>query len=358
MKKVDGIRYSMSWEDPSFLVESIKPEDQVLMVGSAGCLPISALTRSPERVQVVDVNADQIRLIRLKKITLQNLDYGQAMEFLGCFENRSTNKGRIAAFNNFSNSLPGIDLKQWENEIDKLSRGIIHEGRFEKYLRFFSSKILPLCCSKNAIQDFCQAKDLSEQRRIYETEINTKRYRLLFKWFFGKLIMKKTGRHPQLLKHVQGNTGEEFYERMKRAWTGIPIAQNYFFRYILQGYFNPDLPLPLWAAPENYDTINAQLDKLYLSQANLIDHLSETRANSWDLIYLSNITEVMSEEEAQVLFELCRKALKTSGKLILWNNLVERKPANGFEYIKLSEQLWNERMDCMYGFAGIYQRND
>ncbi len=358
MKKINGIRYSMSWEDPSFLLESIKPGDQVLMVGSGGCLPLSSFVKSPSRVQVTDINPDQIRLIRLKQKAFQSLDYNECMEFLGCFEKRKFQKKRLSTFSKLAPRLPAVEVKHWELDLDKIARGIIHEGRYEKYLRFFSARLLPLCSSKSAISNFLNSQSLTVQKEVYKTQIDTKRYRLLFKWFFGKLIMKNLGRHPNLLKHVKESTGDIFYRRMERAWHELTIKENYFFRYIIEGYFDPELTLPTWLNPKYFQEIKTGLDKLHFSQGNMIDLLSSTRENSWNLIYLSNITETMSEEEAQKLFELCYRALKPKGKMIIWNNLVDRKPQSGFDYLKLSDKLWSDRIDAMYGFAGIYQRND
>jgi S-adenosylmethionine-diacylglycerol 3-amino-3-carboxypropyl transferase len=358
MKKIDGIRYSMSWEDPSFLFESLQEGDRVLMIGSGGCMSLNALTRSPSDVQVIDINPDQIRLIELKKAAIESFDYQACMDFLGCFEKRRYQRKRFQYFEQISSRLSTADRMYWDMEMDKIARGIIHEGKFERYLRFFSAGLSPFIYSRKLIRGFLNSKEIKTQQEIYKNDINTWRYRLIFRWFFGKLIMRKFGRHPQLLKHVKGQTSEVFYKRIERAWCEIPIAQNYFFRYILQGYFDQEQKLPFWLQTEQYQNIKAKIKDLKCSTGSMVDFLSNTQEESWDLIYLSNITETMDNEESQQLFDLCRRSLKKSGKMILWNNLVERRPKEGFKYLDRSDKLWEERIDSLYGFAAIYQKND
>lgn len=328
------------------------------MVGSAGCIPLTSLISSPDHVQLVEVNPDQLRLIRLKAAAFKELDYSECMSFLGCFQKPKFHRERIGIYNKLSKHLNSADKAHWEHELDKVAKGIVHQGKFENYLRFFGAILLPLCISKSVIHKFLNAPNLSEQVSIYREKIDNKRYQFFFKLFFGKLIMKKIGRHPKLLEHVKLNTGNVFYERVKRGWTEVPVRENYFFRYILNGYFDPAMALPEWMKARTFDSIKKNVQKLSYLQCSMSEFLTQTQNASWDVIYLSNITETMSDETADALFELCRRALKPGGRMIVWNNLLERQPKQGFRIMEASEGLWKNRLDSFYGFAGIYERQD
>ena len=125
-------------------------------------------------------------------------------------------------------------------------------------------------------------------------------------------------------------------------------------RYILQGYFDPSLNLPPWAMKKNYEKIKKRISNIEYHHSNLIDLLKNLESN-YDMIYVSNIAETMGKEESTQLFDLCAKRLNKSGKLIIWNNMVERKPDDQWEFEEsLANQLWEKRLSSFYGFFGVY----
>ncbi|MDP4687928.1 MAG: BtaA family protein [Salibacteraceae bacterium] len=321
-----GILYSMCWEDPEFLLHLVNENDKVLIVCSAGDNAISTLVKKPASCTAVDTNQDQIDLAKNKLSLYKNLPYEGAMRALGVFEKGDKN-------------------------------GLIHNGRFENYLRLFRKRFLPLVVSETVVQHFLKAETLEKQEVIYEKHINKWLYRLLFRVFFSKTVMKRKGRHPDLLKHVSEKQAGIFYSRIKHAWTDVPIAKNYFFRYIIQGYFQPSLNLPSWAKAVHFDDIKTNSDRLIFEHSSISAFLQASSDKKFDLIYLSDITETMDLEAANELFALCRAHLSPEGKLVLWNNLVDRKPSVGWQIDEeITDKLWTSRLINLYGFFGVFKR--
>jgi len=122
---------------------------------------------------------------------------------------------------------------------------------------------------------------LIDQENIYYNKIDNWRYRLIFKTFFGKMIMKRRGRHPDLLKYIDEKPNEVFYNRSKRAWYKLPIDKNYYLRYILEGYFNPSLNLPPWAIETNYDKIKKRTSNLEYYHSNLVYGIANGLKEKW-----------------------------------------------------------------------------
>jgi len=350
----EDILYSLVWEDTDVVKEISKDGDRNILIGSAGCLALSTLAYHNVNLKIVDINEEQLKLIRLKINAYKYLNYNDCMFFLGVFTAPNKNDGRLELFNQISNYLPIEDLHYWKNRLSYISNGIIHIGKFEKYLRLFGQYLLPLAVRKKTIKHFLDSRRLIDQENIYYNKIDNWRYRLIFKNFFGKMIMKRRGRHPDLLKYIDEKPNEVFYNRSKRAWYKLPIDKNYYLRYILEGYFNPSLNLPPWAIETNYDKIKKRTSNLEYYHSNLVDLLKDFESY-FDMIYVSNIAETMNKKESSLLFDLCGKRLNKGGKLVVWNNMVERKPDDLWQLEEnLSRELWEKRLSSFYGHFGVY----
>lgn len=342
----NGLLYSLCWEDPDIFRSLVNAGDEVLTVASAGDIALSCLTRLPNSVDAIDTNADQLNLGEFKKSCFGNLDYQHCHKMLGTFGETAVVEGVVSTMETIDVRL---DLATDQNA------PLLYQGRFERYMRSFVCYVLPLAVDKSVIREFLDASSLQEQSSIYHNKVNNWRYRLLFKWFFGRFVMKRWGRHPDLLKHVKQAIASTYFKRLAHAWTQVPIADNYFFRIILMGYLTQNLPLPLWAQPVNHDLIQAGVGRLTFHHSEMMTWLDGT-SKRYDCFNLSDICDTMTEEEAGQLFEMCRLRANPGARLLLWNNMVDRRPSKGWIYLEdLSSQHWNQRKVSFYGALGIYE---
>ncbi|MCO4806655.1 MAG: DUF3419 family protein [Flavobacteriales bacterium] len=340
-----GILYGMCWEDPELFCALVEPDQRVLTVCSAGDIALSVLTKNPESVVAVDTNNDQLNLCRLKAACFEQLEYDACHQRIGTFEREKSFMEPLSIDN---------DLEKWAIKNALHQNTILQSGQFERYLNTFVKYLLPLAVNRSVIRRFLAAKDIQKQRLIYDKHINNSRYRFLFKRFFGRITMKRYGRHPDLLKHVKENPAVVLYKRMKHAWLEIPITDNYFFRFILNGAFKSDLALPPWAQKPHFDAIKSGTSKLEYVHDSMTAYLSKTE-KKFDAINLSNITDVMTHSEADTLFDLCRTHLHPGGRLLIWNTMVDRKPMAGWALDEAETKAhWKNRMASFYGYLGIY----
>lgn len=348
----------MCWEDPEILMSLTRPNDRILTVGSAGCIALSSLIMNPSYVRLIDTNTDQLNLVRLKEASYRYTNYDDCMVLLGAVETKESLPDRAHLLNTLQDKI-ALDLKQWLHRFKPgFSKGIIRSGRFERYLASFSQRILPIAVRSKWIQQFLACRTLSEQASIYHEHINNTIYKIIFKGFFGRFYMALKGRHPDLLKYLDEDPASVYYERIKHSWLEVPIERNYFFRFIIENKFNPSLPLPPWAIKEHFDIIKTGLDKLNYVHASITTFLAQDNGPAYDIIYLSDITETMTTIEAERLFALCNQKLNPQGKLVIWNNMVNRRPTNGFRLNEqLSRECWTNRMISLYGFLGVYERS-
>lgn len=315
----DIIRYSNCWEDANVLLEGLKPVpgDKILSIGSAGDNSFSLLINEPELVVAVDINKIQLNLIELKKISIQLLAYDEVLALLGFTES----KRRIQTFNSIADNLSEDARKYWLNNLSKIERGIIHEGKFEKYFQLFSSKILPFIHNKNTVESLLGNKSAEEQQLFFAKHWNTWRWRLLFKLFFSKYVMGKLGRDPEFLKEVEVPVSSFILNKAAIHLQSKLAQQNVILRYALTGSFGS--LLPHYLEPVNFAKIKSNMHKLHLFEGYAEDTFAQY--GSFNLFNLSNIFEYMNKEQFVDVASSIVKHTLPGAKMAYWNLMVPRK---------------------------------
>ena len=349
------INYSLCWEDQDILKILHQEGHEILIIGSAGCLSLSSLAFQDVRLHIIDINELQIKLIRLKVCAFNNLNYDDCMYFFGTFTPPKKFIERVDILLYLLQYLPKDDQNFWKLNKKTIEKGLIHIGKWERYIRTWNKYFLPLVLSKKTIDDFINSNKIEDQISIYKSKIDKFHYRLIFKTFTSKIIQSRFGRHPDLLKHFKDSPGDIWHDRLEKAWCEIPIIKNYFFRYILESHYRESMTLPDWAIRENYDIISKRTSNLSFHTNSLTEYLFNTDKN-FDMIYISNITDALNQRESDILFKQCAASLKKEGKLVIWNNLVKRKPFKSFLLMEeLSHIISKHRIASYYGYFGVYQ---
>lgn len=313
------IRYANCWEDADILLAGLSPVpgSKVLSIGSAGDNSFSFLVTDPELVVAVDINRTQLFLIELKKVCIQNLEWEEALAFLG-FRHSET---RTQCFHTLKSQLNSATRAYWESNLALIANGVIHEGKFERYFRLFSGKILPWIHSKRVVNALFEHKTAEEQARFYQDKWNTWRWRLLFRIFFSKYVMGKYGRDPEFQKQVQGSVSKFIFEKAASHLASVAAQDNYILRYTLTGSFEG--LLPHYLQKECYPLVRANLDRLQLAEGFAQDAID--RYGKFHSMNLSDIFEYMDpdlfRETARALVEGAEKG----GRLGYWNLMVPRR---------------------------------
>lgn len=316
--EVDILRYANCWEDADILLEGLQPEPgaKILSVGSAGDNCFSLLTTNPEILIAVDANKIQLHLIGLKKASIEALTYEENLDFLGF----RSSEHRIDFYKRIKHLLDEETVDYWENNFHLIKKGIIHQGKFERYFQLFCNKILPWIHSKETTKILLSVKSAKQQKQFYHQQWNTWRWRLLFKIFFGKYIMGKYGRSPAFLKEVKIAVGPHIFKKAEMQLQSIYAQDNFILHYNLLGNF--DDILPHYLKPENFQLIKSNIHKLQIRQG-LAENIDK-QFGEFDYMNLSNIFEYMDtetfEHSAEKLIRLC----SDRGKIAYWNLMVPR----------------------------------
>ena len=349
------IRYSQAWEDPRCDIEglAIGPEDDVLAVGASGDNALAFLIAGARSVTAIDFNPTQNHLLELKLSAIEALEPADVHAFLGV----TPSTARDYFYRQVRPRLSEDARAYWDSRPDLLERGVIHVGRFEGYFKLFRSYVLPLVHRRRTAERLFELETLEQQREFYERVWDKRRWRILFRMFFGKTLLGRLGRDPAFFKYVEvDKVGENFRKRAEHALTEIPIKDNWFLEYIVRGgYHAPHLRLPPYLRPEHHAYLREQgRARLNLAVGSFEQFLPTRGDDSFDCFYLSDIFEWMSEDAFADLLRLFHRVGRDGGRLTYRNLLVHREHPRALDGMlehdaELSRRLHFKDRSFVYG---------
>jgi len=313
------ILYSMCWEDPEILrgALEINPEDNVLSIVSGGENIISLLLDKPRKITGIDVNFEQIYLTKLKIEAIKVLDFEEFIEFVGL----KKSKNRLRFFRRIN--LEKKEKDYWGKNLEKISYGILHCGKFERYLKGFRRYFLPLIITRKNINRFLKLRSLKEQEEFYRRYFNNWRYRIIIRLLFSKRNLKR-GREKSYFKYNKRKDIASYYlKRLEYGFTRVPIEDNFFMQYILtqkistknHPYLNKDKFMELKKLLQN--------TKIEFVCEDLLSFLNSS-PEKFSKYNLSDVFEVYSQKEYEEIFEKIVKNSVPKAKICYWNHLAKR----------------------------------
>ncbi|MDT3696006.1 MAG: DUF3419 family protein [Ignavibacterium sp.] len=317
-KVFSKVLYSQCWEDPQIDREAfnIQKDDVVFSVTSGGCNLLTFLVDDPKSVIALDLNPYQNYLLELKVAAFKFLTYEEVLEFVGVQKSKSRKK----IYNSLKYSLSEEAYQYWNENIDKIERGIIHCGRYEDYMRLLRN-FMRLLVTKRTVKKFFEIEDKDERVNLYERKWNTLRWKLFTKVLLSRRTMSLLF-DKAFFKYLKEDFsfGNHFAEKTKRALTELPIKQNYFLRYILLGNHNEEC-LPYYLRKENFEIIKSRLNRIQIITDSCDNYFRQLPDGSISKFNFSNIFEWISEDVFEnLLKETIRVAM--DGAVITYRNLL------------------------------------
>ncbi|MFZ5553348.1 MAG: DUF3419 family protein [Bacteroidota bacterium] len=343
--KFDFIRYANCWEDAELLIQGLQPRvgSRLISICSAGDNTFSLLTTRPKEIIAADVNSTQLFLTALKIAAIRNLDRENYLRFAGfreCYE-------RWDIYQRFKKDLDSESKLYWDNHKREIENGIIFNGKFEKYFRFFSKRILPLIHSKKNREKMFAGKNESDQQKFYNDTWNNRRWRIFFRLFFSKFVMGKFGRDPKFLEQVKMNVSDYIFARSAAHLSSVAARDNYMLHFILQGQYGNRLPH--YVKEENYSLIQNQVGKIILKKGLIQDIAGEN--GKFDGFNLSDIFEYLPEDVFREISMKLFSAAETNAKFAYWNLMVPRNMSEVLPgEVKRNESLSEELTKIDKGF--------
>jgi S-adenosylmethionine:diacylglycerol 3-amino-3-carboxypropyl transferase len=269
-----NILFSQVREDPNveqFVVDKLDKVN-ALIVGSGGCTLMSMLEEKITNIEVIEVNQEQLYLIRLKLAVvckLKQVDY-----ILDFFEGRLDKE-------TYDKILDDLDLDHmtviyWKYNMDFIYSGCNISGRFE--LLF---------------------KELVDSGMNY-TKVFNKEYLISI---FGESAVVNSN---QFFDHF-----ENIVDTYKSLYTP---ENNYFYYQILNNkYFKECLPVYFY----NIKCIEDNKSKIEYVLDNYVNYLTKCEDEIYNLIQTSNLTDWMDRSELDSFVNNLYRCSKKGGYVIL-----------------------------------------
>ena len=323
-KSNNYIHYSNCHEDVNMIINNTDVVvENVLSIASGGDNSFACLLLNPKRVVCIDTNPSQVYLVKLKKAAIKYLDYEEYLVFIGIYEGDS-----LFLYNKIKDKLEN-DVASYFNEhiflINEIK--IVNCGRFEYYFNVFSKKILPLIHSKKIIDRFMSFDSLEEQKAFYLKKFNNIRFKLMFKLFFSKFIMKRIGRDKDYFKYNKGSLSKELKERFELGIFNNLNKDNPYLQYVI---YNKFIKLPLYLQYENYEKIKNNIDKVEVINMSLDDYMNDNIDSKFDLMNLSDIFEYIDNNQMNYYENKIYNMVNKKGKVVFWNMQNDRTFADLF----------------------------
>jgi S-adenosylmethionine-diacylglycerol 3-amino-3-carboxypropyl transferase len=317
------IYYAQCWEDPRVLDEalSVTSGDDVVSIASGGDNTFALLLREPRSLAAVDRNPAQIHLVELKMRAIERFDYETFVAFVGA----RTRGDRIKFYREVRGSLSESARAYWDGNRALVARGIIHAGKFENYFKIFRGRVMPLVHGRKSVRRLLAARSVEEQREFYDRVWNSRRWRMMFRIFFGKFVLGHLGRDPSFFRYVTlEKVAGTLLGRARHALTEIPVADNHFVEYILTGRYARLESGPPWLRPDNFGRLKKCAGRLNLVCAGLEEYLRRLPAGAVSRFNLSDIFEYMSDEEVEACLREIGRVSAPGAKLAFWTLFVPR----------------------------------
>jgi S-adenosylmethionine-diacylglycerol 3-amino-3-carboxypropyl transferase len=219
--------------------------------------------------------------------------------------------------------------------------GVIHSGRFERFLALFRRWLLRLVPGRATVQGMLSARTLAAQQRIYTTRWDSIWWRGLFRLFFHRRLIAALGRDPAYFALCEvDDVAAHYLRRAQLALTRIPLQENPYLGYMLTGRYDTPGRTPRYLRTESLERIAPRLDRVEVRASSLLQTLQDLPPHAIDAFYLSDVFELTSlAEYEQTLGEIVRVA-RPGARLCYWNNLVRRqRPPSLAGVLQPHEQL-------------------
>jgi S-adenosylmethionine-diacylglycerol 3-amino-3-carboxypropyl transferase len=312
------IRYASVWEDADVLCDALAPAaagGRLLSIASAGDNALALLTLDPAEVVAADLSSAQLACVELRIAAFRRLDHPRLLAFLGT----APAADRTETYRSLRDELSAEARAFWDGQPDAVADGVIHAGKFERYLRAFRTRILPFVHPRRRIDRLREKRAPAEQEAFYAREWDTWRWRLLFRLFFSRTVMGRMGRDPAFFSHVEGSVGSRILARTRHALTALPVHSNPYVAYIMTGNYPPEA-LPRYLRPEWFETIRSRIGRVRLVQAPI----QEADEGRFDGFNLSDIFEYMSPAEHDRCYAALVARANPGARLVYWNLLAPR----------------------------------
>jgi S-adenosylmethionine-diacylglycerol 3-amino-3-carboxypropyl transferase len=268
----NNLVYNTCWEDPRLdrVALDLTPDDNVLVITSAGCNALDYALAGPNRVYAVDMNPRQNALLELKMSAARNLEYDA---FFQMFGRGQLDNAREIYRGKLRSDLSDWSRSYWDRRIAFFAnrrrpfyfRGT--SGTFAKMLNVYIDRIVRL---RPWIDEALNAVKLAEQQFIYRTYLRDEFWTRGLRFAIQRdatlsMVGVPKAQREHLQKTYEGGLVGFITSCLDAVFGELPLIDNYFWRVYLTGRYTEEC-CPEYLKRENFDRLrNDAVDRVRVS---------------------------------------------------------------------------------------------
>jgi S-adenosylmethionine-diacylglycerol 3-amino-3-carboxypropyl transferase len=257
--------YNTCWEDPAVDRKALAlgPDDNVLVITSAGCNALDYALEAPRSIHAVDANPRQNALLELKIAGIRTLAFDDFFAIFG--------EGYHARFaelyrDNLRCELTPFARGWWDKHANWFTSGrgsFYFHGLSGLVARGVRAYFVTRPRLRIAMADLFRARDVAEQQAIYDERVAPQLWNKAVNWTISRqFVMSLLGvPYPQRrLVEAQHDDGVSGFIRnaVQYVFRQLPLADNYFWHVYMTGRYRRDC-CPEYLKEANFARLKAGL---------------------------------------------------------------------------------------------------
>jgi S-adenosylmethionine:diacylglycerol 3-amino-3-carboxypropyl transferase len=156
--------------------------------------------------------------------------------------------------------------------------------------------------------------------------------------------MKKIGRDKEFFKYNKGNLPAMLKGQFENCIYNNLNKDNPYFQYIAFNKFKCNLP---YLDEQSFEIIKSRVDRIKIKKIQFEDQIKS--GEKFDLLYISDIFEYMSQEKTDQLTPYIYNSLNECGQVLFFNMMNTRRLYGDF-----LEELVDQRYNRTFYYKAFY----
>lgn len=261
----NNLVYNTCWEDPRLDREALQfgPDDNVLVITSAGCNALDYALAGPNQVNAVDMNPRQNALLDLKMSGIRNLEFEDFFAMFG--DGRLPGVKKIYE-DKLRAELPAWSKDFWDKKIkwfDNPRKTFYYRGTSGTVARLVKTYTDNVIRVRPHLDSLLNADSVEEQKTIYETHLKKKFWSGLMKFTMNRdttmsMLGVPKAQRKQIETQYKGGLVKFIQDCMESVFVELPMKDNYFWRVYMNGSYSREC-CPEYLKPDNFQALKGGL---------------------------------------------------------------------------------------------------
>lgn len=259
----NNLVYNTCWEDPRLdrVALQIQPDDNILVITSAGCNALDYALCGPHHVYAVDMNPRQNALLDLKIAGIKSLDFEDFFRLFGYGFHPDARRLYQRRMRPLLAAWSQAWWDRWIKFFNNKHRTFYYRGASGAFARLIRIYIDRMIRARSHIDAILEAKTLREQQEIYEKHLREKFWSRPMRFAMNRdttlsMVGVPKAQRRQVETQYDGGIVKFVQDAVEAVFCKLPLADNYFWRVYIKGEYSRSC-CPEYLKADNFERLKA-----------------------------------------------------------------------------------------------------